>query len=68
MTAAFFLSRTFVPMLYLLIGLSVALVLIARQGDREVPLPDLPSLGAIVLACEVASIALIYIVVKLHLA
>ena len=29
-TAAFFLSRTFVPLLYLLIGLSAALILIDR--------------------------------------
>jgi putative inorganic carbon (HCO3(-)) transporter len=68
MTAAFFLSRTFVPMLYLLLGLSAALVLIARQGDRETRLPALPNLAAIVLACEVGSVALIYIIVKLHLA
>ena len=67
MSAAMFLSRTFIPMLYLLIGLSVALTLIARQAMRPVWMPTFPRLGSLVLAAEVASIAIIYVVVKLHL-
>jgi O-antigen ligase/polysaccharide polymerase Wzy-like membrane protein len=67
MTAAMFLSRTFIPMLYLLIGLSVALTLIARQAMRPVWTPSFPRLGSLVLASEVASILIIYMAVKFHL-
>jgi hypothetical protein len=67
MSAAMFLSRTFIPMLYLLIGLSVALTLIARQAMRPVWMPTFPRLGSLVLAAEVASIAILYVVVRLHL-
>lgn len=67
MTAAMFLSRTFIPMLYLLLGLSVALVLLARQAMRPVWMPAFPRIGSLVLVGEIASIALIYIVVRLHL-
>jgi putative inorganic carbon (hco3(-)) transporter len=68
MTAAFFLSRTFAPTLYLIIGLSAALAAIARDADRSIPLPALPELGALVLACELGSIAVVYTIVKLHVA
>jgi hypothetical protein len=68
MTAAFFLSRTFVPTLYLVLGLSAAVAAIARQANRRVPLPPLPRLGTLVLVCELVSIAVIYTIVKLHLA
>ena len=67
MTAAFFLSRTYIPMLYLVVGLSVALILIARQLNRPVWSPALPRLAAIVLGSEAASILVIYVVVKLRL-
>jgi len=67
MTAAMFLSRTFIPMLYLLIGMALALTLIARHAERPVWLPSVPRLGSFVLASEVASIVLIYIVVRLRL-
>jgi O-Antigen ligase len=66
--AAFFLSRTFVPTLYLIIGLSAALAAIARRSGRSIPLPPLPLLALIVLACELGSIALVYTIVKLQLA
>jgi hypothetical protein len=68
MTAAFFLSRTFVPTLYLIIGLSAALAAIARDADRSIPLPALPELGTLVLACELAGIGVVYTIVKLHVA
>ena len=67
MTAAMFLSRTFVPMLYLLVGLGIALTLIARQAKRPVWSPSAPQFGTLVLLSEVASIVLIYVVVRLHL-
>jgi len=66
--AAFFLSRTFVPTLYLIIGLAAALAVIARQSGRSIPLPPLPLLALIVLACEVGGIGLVYAIVKLQLA
>ena len=68
MTAAFFLSRTFVPTLYLIIGLSAALAAIARNADRSIPLPALPELGMLVLGCELGSIGVVYTMVKLHVA
>ena len=68
LTAAFFLSRTFVPTLYLIVGLSAALAATARAADRSIPLPTLPELGALALACELASIGAVYAIVKLHFA
>jgi O-antigen ligase len=64
--AAFFLSRTFVPTIYLIIGLSAALAAIARSAGRPVPLPPIPQLGMLVLACELGSIGIVYMMVKLH--
>jgi putative inorganic carbon (HCO3(-)) transporter len=64
--AAFLLSRTFVPTLYLIIGLSAALAAIARNANRSVPLPRLPELGMLVLACELISIGIVYMMVKLY--
>jgi putative inorganic carbon (hco3(-)) transporter len=66
MTAAFFLSRTFVPTLYLVIGLSAALAAIARSAGRFVPLPTLPNLSILVLTCELGGIAVVYTMVRLH--
>ena len=68
MTAAFFLSRTFVPTLYLIIGLSAALAAIARSKGRSVPLPHLPALATLIVFCELASIGFVYAIVKLHFA
>jgi putative inorganic carbon (hco3(-)) transporter len=68
MAAAFFLSRTFVPTLYLIVGLSAALAAIARHAGRTIPLPPLPALGVLVLACELGSIGVVYAMVKLHFA
>ena len=66
MTAAVFLSRTFVPTLYLIIGLAAALAAIARAANRPIRLPPLPALGMLVLACELAGIGAVYAMVKLH--
>jgi hypothetical protein len=68
LTAAFFLSRTFVPTLYLVVGLAAALATIVRAAGRPLPLPELPALGMIALASEACGIALVYAIVKLHLA
>ena len=66
--AAFFLSRTFVPMLYLLLGLVVALVLIARDAGHTIALPPMPQFGTLLVVSEVLSIASIYLFIKLHIA
>ncbi|HEX2457748.1 MAG TPA: O-antigen ligase family protein [Vicinamibacterales bacterium] len=66
MAAAFFLSRTFVPTLYLIIGLSAAVAAIARDANRSIPVPALPALGMLVLACELGSIGVVYTILKLH--
>jgi O-antigen ligase len=68
LTAACFLSRTFVPMLYLILGLSAALVLVAKQANKPLRMPSPPRLGTLVLAVEFATIAVVYVIVKLHLA
>jgi putative inorganic carbon (HCO3(-)) transporter len=68
MAAAFFLSRTFVPTLYLVIGLSAALAVIVRATNRPIPLPALPELGMLALACELGGIGVVYTMVKLHVA
>jgi hypothetical protein len=62
MAAAFFLSRTYVPLLYLLIGLSASLVLIAKKNGVPVVLPTYPRMGALIAASELASIVLIYVI------
>lgn len=68
MAAAFFLSRTFVPTLYLVIGLSTALARISREAGRPVLLPAPPALAMLVLACEMAGISAVYTIVKLNIA
>jgi O-antigen ligase len=68
LTAAFFLSRTFVPTLYLVVGLSAALAATARAAHRSIPLPTLHELGAVALACEFAAIGIVYAIVKVHFA
>ncbi|MBZ5595233.1 MAG: O-antigen ligase family protein [Acidobacteriia bacterium] len=66
MAAAFFLSRTYVPFLYLLIGLSASLVLIAKKNDVPLVLPTYVRIGALIAASELASIFLIYIIRELE--
>lgn len=67
MAAAFFLSRTYVPLLYMLIGLCAALVLIARKANLSVPLPSWSRMITALAASEVGSIFLIYIIRKLQI-
>jgi putative inorganic carbon (HCO3(-)) transporter len=67
-SAAFFLSRTFAPTLYLVVGLAVALTAIARNAGRSIPLPAVPQLVVLVLACELGSLLIVYTMVKLHVA
>ena len=64
MVAAFFLSRTYVPFLYLLIGLSAALVLIANKNDVAVVWPTYLKMGSLIAASEMASVILIYFIGK----
>ena len=66
--AASFLSRTFVPTLYLIIGLSTALAAIARGAGKSVRLPALPDLGMLVLASEAVGIGIVYTMVRLYAA
>jgi putative inorganic carbon (HCO3(-)) transporter len=66
--AAFFLSRTFAPTLYLVVGLAVALTAIARNAGRSIPLPAIPELVLLVLACELGGLLVVYTMVKLHVA
>jgi len=66
LAAAFFLSRTFAPTLYLILGLSAALIAIARGAGRTVPLPAPVALAGAVLACEAGGVGLVYAIVKLH--
>jgi len=68
MVAAFFLSRTFAPTLYLVVGLSAAVAAIVRQANRSIPLPALPELGLLILACEAGGVGVVYTMVKLHVA
>jgi putative inorganic carbon (hco3(-)) transporter len=66
MVAAFFLSRTYIPLLYLLVGLSAALVLIAKKNGVPVSLPTPFRMGSLIVAAELASIVLIYFIGKLQ--
>jgi O-antigen ligase/polysaccharide polymerase Wzy-like membrane protein len=68
LAAAFFLSRTFVPMLYLLLGLGVALIAIAQSVNSPVSRPSPFRLGTILVASEIGSILFIYVLVKVNLA
>jgi hypothetical protein len=67
LVAGFFLSRTFAPILYLILGLSGALSLIAARSDRRIIVPRPFQLTAVVAACEVFTIAAVYVIVKLHI-
>lgn len=68
LSAAFFLSRTYVPMLYLLLGLSVALVVMSREQGRPVWSPSWATLAVLILGCELASVVAIYLIVKIQVA
>lgn len=66
LTAALFLSRTYVMTLYLLIAMGVAIVDVARRSQTALPRFPLLRWGAGVAALEITSIAFIYAVVRLR--
>lgn len=68
LTAAFFLSRTYVVMLYLMLGIAIALILIARESGRPVWSPSVPQLTGLVMGSQVGTIALVYLAVKMRVA
>jgi O-antigen ligase len=65
LSAAWFLSRTYALPLFFLVGLSVVLAEIARREDRMPPAIGLPALGARTLGLCMATIAVVYLSVKL---
>ena len=66
LTAAFFLSRSYNPVLYLLVGLACTLQTIARKSGYPVELPSLYSVSRKVVALEFASIVAIYVLVRVN--
>jgi F0F1-type ATP synthase assembly protein I len=66
LTAAFFLSRSYNAVLYLLVGLAFALYEIARRGGHSVHLPSLYRVSRKVAVMEFASIAAIYVLVRVN--
>ena len=65
LVAAFFLSRTYQAMLFLLLGLATAVVDIARRRKMSVRTLSIGSWAWKVALVEVASIALLYVVMRL---
>ena len=66
LVAAFFLSRSYNPILYLLVGLATALYRIASRDGCEVALPSLFKISRKVIALEFASILAIYVLVRVN--
>ena len=66
LVAASFLSRTYHPILYLLVALAFALYAIAGHTEQLVAMPPLLQIGRRVLAIEFASIIAIYMLVKIN--
>ncbi len=64
LAAAFFLSRTYSTSLYVLLGLAAALVQIARAEDKTVPVPPFPTWAFRTAWISLASIAVIYVIVR----
>ena len=67
LVAAFFLSRSYNPILYLLVGLAFALYRSACNSGYSVALPPVYGVGRKVAALEFASILAIYILVRVNL-
>lgn len=65
--AAVFLSRTFTPLLYLLLGLAAALLVIAIDAKRPIWRPTLLQFGGVV-PLEFATIFVIYIIARFKIA
>lgn len=64
LTSAWFLSRTYVLTLYLLIAVSVCLATIARRAGKIPELPPLPTLMGKTFMWSAASIAMVYLSVR----
>jgi len=64
LVAAFFLSRSYNPILYLLVGLAYALYKLAEDTGHPVALASWYGVGRRVVALEFASIILIYVLVR----
>jgi hypothetical protein len=66
LVAAFFLSRSYNPVLYLLIGLAFALYKIAGDTGHPVALASWYGVSRRVIALEFASIIAIYILIRVN--
>jgi hypothetical protein len=66
LAAAFFLSRSYNPVLYMMVGLAFALYGIARHDGSPVALRSLHGVGKLVVKLEFASIAAMYILVRVN--
>ena len=66
LAAAFFLSRSYTPILYLMIGFAFALHQIARQEGHSLALPSLYRVSRRIIGLELASIAAIYVLVRVN--
>jgi hypothetical protein len=66
LVAAFFLSRSYNPFLYLLIGLAFVLFTIARNTGQSVALPDLYLLVRRVVVLELVSILAMYVLIRVN--
>jgi O-antigen ligase len=64
LVAAFFLSRSYNPIVYLLVGLAFALYRIAGKRGHSMALPSLYGVGRKVVALELASILGMYVLVR----
>ena len=64
LTCAWFLSRAYVMLLYILLGMSASVVLIAMKQDPECSYVPTKKLFRFTLVAEVASISLVYILVR----
>ena len=64
LAAAFFLSRSYNAVLYLLVGLAFALYEIARQRGHPVHLPSMYKVSRKVAVMEFASVAAMYVLIR----
>lgn len=64
LVGAFFLSRTYVYLLYLLAAFVCGLVLIARKNSIDIPLPKPSHILKTVLMTEFATISSIYVIMR----
>jgi putative inorganic carbon (HCO3(-)) transporter len=66
LVAAFFLSRSYNPVLYLLVGLSFASTVVARNGGQPLALPSWDKIIRVVTSLELASLVAMYAFVRLN--